>query len=129
MTFNLTSDPKYSVPDLTRVYIFCSVWPPFEKKKKLLARLIICSLCTLTICNFNYFPFEGWIWVLIACIHTVAKQYTNANEHITCLRYFGKTKSFMYFSININIPRLCQGSQNKFHFKRTYIHLVRTMSE
>ena len=26
------------------------------EKKKLLARLIICSLCTLTICNFNYFP-------------------------------------------------------------------------
>ena len=30
-------------------------WPPFGKE--LLARLTICSLCFLTICNFSYFPF------------------------------------------------------------------------
>ena len=49
-------------------------WPSFGKE--LLTRFTICSLCTLTICSFNYFPFgfEGGIWVLIApvpghCIH------------------------------------------------------------
>ena len=39
--------------------IFSSVsvaeWPP--SGKKLLARLIICSLCILTICNIIYLPF------------------------------------------------------------------------
>ena len=30
-------------------------WPPFGKK--LLTRSKICSLCILTFCNFNYFPF------------------------------------------------------------------------
>ena len=40
-------------------------WPPFGKE--LLARLTICSLCFMIICNFSYFPFwfEGGIWVLI----------------------------------------------------------------
>ena len=40
-------------------YYFSSVlvaeWRPF--KKKLLIRVIICSLCILTICNISYFPF------------------------------------------------------------------------
>ena len=44
---------------LTCVHIiFSSVWvakwPPFGKK--LFTWLTICSLCTLTICNFSYFP-------------------------------------------------------------------------
>ena len=30
-------------------------WPPFGKE--LLTRLTICSVCILTICNFNYIPF------------------------------------------------------------------------
>ena len=30
-------------------------WPPFGKQ--LLTRLIICSLCILTMCNITYFPF------------------------------------------------------------------------
>ena len=29
--------------------------PPFGEK--LLTRLTICSLCSMTICNFSYFPF------------------------------------------------------------------------
>ena len=40
--------------------IFSSVlvaeWPYFGKE--LLPRLTICSLCTLTICNFSYLPFR-----------------------------------------------------------------------
>ena len=49
--------------------IFSSVkvteWSSFGKE--LLTRLTTCSLCTLTICYFSYFPFwfESWIWVLI----------------------------------------------------------------
>ena len=40
----------------------------------MLNRLIICSLCILTICNFCNqvifrFGFEGWIRVLIASVH------------------------------------------------------------
>ena len=44
-------------------------WLPFGKE--LFTRLTICSLCILTICNFSYFPFFGfvdWIWVLIASV-------------------------------------------------------------
>ena len=40
--------------------------------------LTTCSLCILTICDFtddDYFQFEGWIWVLFACMLPVAKQY------------------------------------------------------
>ena len=43
---------------LTCVHIiFSSVakWAPFGKQ--LLTRLVICSLCILTICNISYFPF------------------------------------------------------------------------
>ena len=45
---------------------FSSVlWPPF-------GRLIVCSLCILSICNFNYFPFwsrfNGNIWALFASV-------------------------------------------------------------
>ena len=48
--------------------VWVAEWPPFVKK--LLARSTICSLCTLTICNFSYFPlwFEGWILVPIASV-------------------------------------------------------------
>ena len=56
---------------LTCVHIiFISVWVAKWQRfgKELLARLTICSLCILTICNFSYFPFEGWICVLIASV-------------------------------------------------------------
>ena len=45
--------------------VWVAEWPPFGKE--LLTRLTI-SLCILTICNFSYFGFEGWIWVLIASV-------------------------------------------------------------
>ena len=61
MTFNLTC-----------VHIFSSIWvakwPPFGGKKETASSVDHVFSCTLTICNFNYFPFEGWIWVLIAYI-------------------------------------------------------------
>ena len=34
--------------------VYVAEWPPFGKE--LLYRLTICSLCSLTIYNFNYFP-------------------------------------------------------------------------
>ena len=44
---------------LTCVHVFGSVWvagwPPFGKW--LLARLAVCYLCVLAICNVSYFPF------------------------------------------------------------------------
>ena len=58
-------------------YYFSSVWvaewPPFGKE--LLTRLTIYSLCSLTICNFSYFPFWfflGWILVLIASVPDIS---------------------------------------------------------
>ena len=81
------------------------------EKKKLLARLIICSLCTVTICNFRGLDFGS------DCLYAVAKCKRTPNM-FTLVRK--EKKSFMYFSIYINKPRLCQGSKNKFHFKRTY---------
>ena len=53
-------------------YYFSSVWvaelPSFVKE--LLTGLTICSLYSLTICNFSYLPFcfEGLIWFLIASV-------------------------------------------------------------
>ena len=46
--------------------VWVAVWPPFGKE--LPARLTICSLCILTICNFIFFSFcfHGGILVLIA---------------------------------------------------------------
>ena len=42
-------------------YYFSSIlvaeWPFSGEKKELLTRVIMCYLCILTICNFNYFPF------------------------------------------------------------------------
>ena len=49
MTFHLT------------LFILILVWFGFPGGRLfmqlLLARLAVCSLCVLTICNFNYFPF------------------------------------------------------------------------
>ena len=43
-------------------------WPPYGKE--LLTRLIFCSHCILTICNFSFprFDFQGGNWVLIAAV-------------------------------------------------------------
>ena len=48
--------------------VWIAEWPSFGKE--LLTQLTICSLCILTIGNFNYFPFRflgrNLHWVLIA---------------------------------------------------------------
>ena len=49
MTFHL----MFVHISLSSVYV--AECQPFGKK--LLTRLIICSLCIMTICNFSYFPF------------------------------------------------------------------------
>ena len=62
--------------DLMCVHIiFSSVWGAEWPSvwEELLTRLTMCSLCTLTICNFSYFlfGFEDCIWVLIASVPSI----------------------------------------------------------
>ena len=74
---------------LTCVHIiFSSVWvaewPPLGKY--LLARLTICSLCILTICNLVIFRFgfEGWIWVLVAQVPGLCILFTFTVLKLRC---------------------------------------------
>ena len=56
--------------------VWVAGWPLFGKW--LLARLAVCSLCVLAICNFSYFPFgfKGWIRVLIASVPDLCIRFT-----------------------------------------------------